>query len=151
MYAVGEQRMLHPEPCGCASAVPGGHLPPVTRKGLSLLEVLVAAAIVAVVAGIALAASATGRKRALSTHDTSNLRQVGQAHALYQSVTDSEGWFSTPPLVQYGVLPKETVASPHDRSAVGVANRVRLERYPGPKNPPTDYKDSYLAYDMTAW
>lgn len=121
------------------------------RKGFSLIEVLVSVAIVALLAALLLAASGSARKRAIATHDTANLRQIGQAHALYQTTTDSDGWFSTPPLIQAAVLDRALVASPHDPTPQGIANRVRVERYPGAENPPTAWKDSYLAYDMTGW
>jgi type II secretory pathway pseudopilin PulG len=146
-----EQRLLRPESGRPAPAMPCGHLPQVGLRGISLVEVLASVAIVAVLAALSLSAFSGARRRAKATHDTGHLRQIGMAHALYQTTSDSDGWFSIPPLVESGHLPQEIAGSPLDSRPQGLANLVRTERYPHKDNPPSDYKESYLAYDMTRW
>src|SRR5438067_13476464 len=65
------------------------------QKGFTLIEVLVVIAIISVIAGIVYASTGSVREKARQTTCISNLRQIGQALAMYRqdwSGSDTPGW-----------------------------------------------------------
>lgn len=110
------------------------------RKGFTMLEMIVVVAIVGLLAAIIFPAIARSKLAAYVTAHTSQLRQVGMAHALYE---ESTGWqpLATVPLVRAGVLDRRLVASSLDPFPQGAANLYRSHSQEHAYTQ-TDYQDS---------
>ncbi|CAN5456811.1 hypothetical protein BH11ARM2_BH11ARM2_17500 [soil metagenome] len=90
-------------------------------RAFTLVEVLVVFAVIALLAGLSLAVFGGAKRRSYATVNVSNLRQLGQAGAMY---AEEAGRFpdSVVPLVRSGVVPAALVASPDDPTKEGYAN-----------------------------
>lgn len=113
------------------------------QTGLSLVELLVVVGIIALLAAIVLASMAESKRAAKSAVGISQLRQLGQAAAIYAE--DRGGWpTSAKYLVESGAVPKELLDNPNDSTDVGLGNKALLAGYENGGRPnPTPYKNSY--------
>lgn len=93
------------------------------RPGYTLVEVLVAVAIIIMLAGLVLSAIVAGKEGAKVSVDVSNLRQLGQAAALYASENDEEPPLSVRPLIASGTVTSEITQSPSDSTQEGMLAR----------------------------
>lgn len=116
------------------------------QAGLSLVELLVVIGIIALLMAIALASMAGGKGAAKSTVGISQMRQLGQAAAIYAE--DRGGWpISARFLVDCGAVPKELLDNPNDSTDVGLGNTALLAGYENGGRPnPAPYKNSYGGY-----
>src|SRR5438876_5108970 len=90
---------------------------PAQRRAFTLVEVLVVLAVIAVIAGIVYASSGEVREKARQTACISNLRQIGQALAMYRQDwggSDTPGWPA-----QMGLPPRLAVLVGNARHASG--------------------------------
>jgi hypothetical protein len=106
---------------------------------------LVVVAILVVITGILLAASASARSEGHRATVLNNLRQIGMAKAIYDP-DDQRTWDSLPdPLVKAQLVPPEILTHALDPTKTGWGNGARLHPWPGgeklPELPP---KLSYL-------
>jgi prepilin-type N-terminal cleavage/methylation domain-containing protein len=116
------------------------------RKGFSMVEILVAFAIIGVLAGLLLPVLGSSRKQALLTNDMSNLKQLATAALLYREQNERFPG-GTIDLVRTKLVPAELCASHMDANPKGIGNDIgdftgyhaRLS----PMNLVVAYKNSY--------
>lgn len=94
------------------------------RRGLTLVELLIVIAVLAVVAGLVLPAVARARRHGHIATDISNLRQMGLAAGLYMEANNDRYPLSAAELVNAGFAPKSIAASPGDQTPKGLANHL---------------------------
>lgn len=126
-----------------------------SRKGVTLVEVLIVVAVIAVVAAIILPVIARSRDRAVVVNDISNLRQIGMAAEMYQS--DFGKWpDGLAPLIGPDYINDDRILrSPHDTYKEGASRRLsRLLGFPerelDPSLPPVTYV-SYKEAGIMLW
>lgn len=110
---------------------------------LSLVEVLVTVAILALLAALLSPALVNSKRFALMSVDTAHLRQIGAASELYRADTDDRAVLRLAPLVAAGAVPLAIVVSPLDTTPEGLGVRLHSRDQTMP-NPP-DYRQSYVA------
>ncbi len=93
-----------------------------TQRAFTLLELLVATAIIAVLAGLIFPALGRAKISSYNTAQTTALRNVGVAHSLY--VEESGAYYHTKGLVATG-MDAALLASPMDPIQNGAANLYR--------------------------
>lgn len=94
-----------------------------TIKAFTLLEILAVIAILAIIAGILFPVLRNAQAQSRVSEDISNLRQIGQAQAIYQNDTGTE-IFRCAPLVKAKLIPKEICVSQSDQEPDGIANAI---------------------------
>jgi len=113
-----------------------------TRKGFTLVEILVVIAVVVVIAAILLPALIGAKRRARSTDDLSKFRQLGVAANLYHE--DSGVWpRGVSDLVSKGLAPKELCSFANDPTPLGLGNEVAVARDKVPVLPQAHLALSY--------
>lgn len=126
---------------------------PMKSRGFTLIEMLAVIAIVAILAGLLASAAMSSRRAALETGDISNLRQIGQAQAIYTTDHDGIEKRDVLPLVESGVVDSKCLQSALDPSQVGYANQFRISRGADPLRFKSSYltlKDAERSEDVTA-
>lgn len=101
------------------------HLRPSRGLGFTLMELLVTVAICAILMGILVPVLASAKRAAKATVEISQLRQIGQAQAIYMQDEQYVGSLQT--LVDTGLLPSAMCASPNDVTPKGIANEMVSE------------------------
>lgn len=115
--------------------------------GFSLVELLVVIAIIGILAALVLPALVAAKNQAKVTDNLSQLRQLGQAAALYNQ---DHGLYprGTKPLVAGNYVPASLAASPLDETREGLSNRALKDTMtPAPLQNPTrraSYKNTYM-------
>ncbi len=89
-------------------------------SGFSLVEVLVAITIVAIVAALLTTVLIAGKERSKVAVDLSNLRQLGLAGSMYASDRDDAYPLSVRPLVRLDPSLERICASPSDTAEIGL-------------------------------
>lgn len=123
------------------------------RKAFTLIEVLAAIAIIAILMAIVSPMILSAKAASLRTVDLSNLRQLGQAYAIYSERSGAPP-LGTAPLIDTGLIPKDLVSSPTDKTDVGHANRIvkeysaDLPQYAKKIRP---YRSSYVGFWEYGW
>lgn len=102
------------------------------ERGLTLTEVLVAVAILTLLAGLTYPAFVLAKRSAALAPDTSNLRQIGVALALYTEQSGAPK--SLDPLVDQGLLPARLLLSDRDPFG-GYGGKLLACNRQGPKHP----------------
>lgn len=112
------------------------------REAFTLVELLVVMAVIIIIAAIILAAFSQSKSSAKDVKSLSNLRQLGQAAAIY---ADANGVWpeSARVLVEAKMVPKELLISDNDHSEKGLGNLAIVGTYNGVAPPLTNYKLSY--------
>lgn len=111
--------------------------------GVTLFEVLIVIAILAIVSGLLFAGLKAAKSAANESLDVQNLRQIGQAGALYQADYDDRLTYSVVQLVTTGHLQPELAVSPNDPSVTGLGNEGLSNR----GLPTAKTKVSYLSFN----
>jgi type II secretory pathway pseudopilin PulG len=93
--------------------------------GATLVEVIVALGIVVLIAGLVTTGAVTAKERGKVAVDTSNMRQLGQAAAIYSSDFDNKGPLSAVQLVNSGLAPPTIVRSPSDLYQAGMVKEFQ--------------------------
>lgn len=93
------------------------------KRGLTLVEVLICIAIVALLAALILPAFVSAKRSAMVTDETSRLRQLGAAFALYENQYGIPH-YDVGPLVDLGLVPSTLLSSPLDPTPNGMGNAV---------------------------
>lgn len=120
--------------------------PPLSRRAFSLIELLAAVAIMAVLTVLLFPVLARAKERALDSQETSQLRQLAVAHGLYVADHDDLEPASSVPIVAEGYAPRTLVRSVLDPFEKGWANENRT----GYPEGPVGYKDSFITLKMSA-
>ncbi|MEX2243579.1 MAG: type II secretion system protein [Fimbriimonadaceae bacterium] len=114
------------------------------NRGLSLVEILVVTAILAVVAGILIPVLLSSKRQAGLAVDISNLRQIGQAAEIYRQDTDGAWPLTVFPLLDGGILKGDQILrSPLDATPSGMSYLFSLE-WETPAYQRTDVFVSYV-------
>lgn len=115
------------------------------KRGLTLIEVLVAVAIIAILVALITAGLVQSRRQAYATDELSALRQLGQAAQMY--VESYDRWpRGTPPLVSVRLVPEQLVASKLDPTPRGMANELMLQSVQSKQYEPflTTYRNTFI-------
>jgi type II secretory pathway pseudopilin PulG len=123
------------------------------RRGLTLVEVLTAAAVLVLLEGLLVPMLVTARERSKAATDVSNLRQLGQAAAIYAEGDAKRFPTSARMLADAGLVPKEIVVSSRDGSEDGLANLLISQNPSGMSSGvvSTAYKMSYVGPLEQGW
>lgn len=115
----------------------------VNLPGFTLVEILTVIAVIAVLAGLILSVALQSKLAGNRADSISNLRQLGQAAALYN---DREGRYpiGTAQLVAAGNIPQTISAARSDATVEGIANRVVDQNQPASAHLHVPYKNSYV-------
>lgn len=114
-----------------------------TNRAFSLIELLVVVAIIVILAAIGLTIMSGAKGSAKDTVAISNMRQLGQAAALY-SETYGEWPTSCRYLVASGLAPKQLLVNPNDPTELGLGNVAVVGNYFGIRSPgTTPYRMSF--------
>ncbi|MFM9872913.1 MAG: prepilin-type N-terminal cleavage/methylation domain-containing protein [Fimbriimonadaceae bacterium] len=116
------------------------------KLGLTLIEVIVVMVVVVLIVAITLSVYAQSKGAAKTTASISNMRQLGQAAAIY-----SETYGSWPNscryLVEANLVPTALVSNSNDSSGQGLGNIAVTGNYYGVRSPGlTKYKLSYGSF-----
>lgn len=93
--------------------------------GVTLVEILVVVAIVAVLAAILLPVYSRAKWSAYDTTNISNLKQIGLAGAMYADTHQIKAPLSLHPLVDEGSIPLNIIVSPNDGFTLGQGGYLR--------------------------
>lgn len=113
-------------------------------RGFTLIEVLVALAVVVAVSAILLPVLSRAKERALWTSDVSAMHQVALAASIYSSDNGGAYPLSVEPLVDGGLLAKILLSAATDSDEFGKANLVaKSVRAAGRPDPYYPYRNSF--------
>jgi type II secretory pathway pseudopilin PulG len=118
------------------------------NRAYTLVELLVAIGILILLIGIVAPALVSAKVRAREANDVSNLRQLGQAGALYHDQF-GEMPLGCPVLVTSRMVPSSLCSGARDSSSRGIANMyadAHAAFSPSYKSVKTTYKNSYLGW-----
>lgn len=114
-----------------------------SRKGTTLIEVLVAIAIIAILSAIVLSGFQAAKASSKGTVSINQMRQLAAAGALY---SQDYGQFpdSTHRLVDSKLIKPDICSAPSDPTERGIANNMKLPTlYEGAK---TEYRNTYAGW-----
>ncbi|MFZ4508061.1 MAG: type II secretion system protein [Fimbriimonas sp.] len=118
------------------------------RRAYTLIEILVAIAIIGVMSALILSSLAQSKRSGQSASETEMMRQLGQAAAIYAE-NDGVRPRGTAELLATGLIGKSLCVSPLDRTPEGMANLVSETSYFGLDKATNDgrrrdYRTSYF-------
>ncbi|MFW5697987.1 MAG: prepilin-type N-terminal cleavage/methylation domain-containing protein [Fimbriimonadaceae bacterium] len=112
-------------------------------RGITLTELLVVVAIVAIITAIISPSLIHAKKSAMGSVNAAQLRQAGVAHGIY-TADFGDTLPDTRTLVTAGYLDQELLADPLDKTSEGMMNCYRTRKAGGLISEPVGYFDSYL-------
>ncbi len=93
-------------------------------KGFTLVEILIVLGILGLLSAITFSVVVSSKQAGRNTVDISNLRQIGQAGAIYLADYDDRMTYSTVRVCSSGYIPRPLLVSPNDPTVLGYGNEM---------------------------